>query len=343
MAKRRGNGEGSVSQRPDGRWQAQVTIGYGPDGKPKRRTFYGKSRKEAVGKMNLALHEIRTGNYIEPTKLTLGEWMEKWLNEYKKPKLRQSTWENYFTMIEAHIKTDLGGIPLTKLQTHTLQSYYNEKLASGRKDGGGGLSTRMVRYLHSLIRQALQQAVKEGLVHKNVADATEPPQIVNKQMQPLTEDSLLKFQEIAKQDHLYSAYVLAATTGLRRGELLGLCWDSVDLETGVLIVRRQLIVLKNGPVLDDTTKSKSGRRSVTLTDDAIRELKYQKTRQDQEKKWFAGEAYNDKGLVFAKEGGQPLDPQEFTKRFQRLLKKAGIPRARLHDLRYPNLNKIQTF
>ncbi len=197
----------------------------------------------------------------------------------------------------------------------------------------------MVRYLHAVIRQALQQAVKEGLLTRNVADATSPPTVKSKQMRPLTEEELLKFFEVAKDDRLFAAYVLAATTGLRRGELLGLCWDCVDLDNGVITVQRQLLVLKDGLSLEETTKSKSGRRSVSLTDDAIRELKAYRKRQAQEK-LLMGEAYRDNGLVFCKEDGTPIDPREFTKRFQRWLAKAGLPKVRLHDLRHTHASLL---
>lgn len=335
MPKRRGRGEGTIYRRPDGTWVGQVSIGYDPaTGKLKRKSFYGKTRKEVADKIAQALQQIKDGTYLEPTQTTLGEWLDKWLTTYKKGKLKPSTYESYKMLIDTHIKPALGNIPLAKLQAHMLQSFYNEKLENGRADGKkGGLSTRVVRYLHVVIRQALQQAVKEGLLIRNVADATTPPTVKNKQMRPLTEEELLKFFDAAKDDRLFAAYVVAVTTGLRRGELLGLCWDCVDLEKGIITVKRQLLALKQGLVLEETTKSKSGRRSIVLTDDAIRELKAWKKRQAQEK-LLLGEAYQDNGLVFCKEDGTPLDPNEFTKRFQRLLERVGLPKVRLHDLRH---------
>lgn len=340
MAKRRGNGEGSIYKRPDGTWVGQVSIGYDPKtGKLKRKSFYGKTRKEVADKIARAQQDVRNGIYIEPTQTTFGEWLDKWLASYKKGQLKPSTYENYEILINTHIKTALGKIPMAKLQAHVLQTFYNEKLASGRADGKGGLSTRMVRYLHAIIRQALQQAVKEGLLPRNVADATNPPTVKNKQMRPLNEDELLAFFQAAKGDRFYAAYVLAVTTGLRRGELLGLCWDCVDLENGIITVRRQLLNLTEGPYLVETTKSKSGRRSITLTDDAIRELKIYRKQQIQEK-LMMGEAYQDNGLVFCKEDGTFLRPEEFTKRFQRHLVKAGLPKIRLHDLRHTHASLL---
>lgn len=340
MPKRRGNGEGSIYRRPDGTWVGQVSVGYDPaTGKLKRKSFYGKTRKEVADKMAQALQELRKGTYVEPAQTTFGEWLDKWLTSYKKGQLKPSTYESYETMVNVHIKPALGKIPMAKLQAHMLQAFYNEKLEKGRADGKGGLSTRMVRYLHVIIRQALQQAVKEGLLPRNVADATSPPTVKNKEMRPLTQEELLAFFEAARTDRLFAAYVLAATTGLRRGELLGLCWDCVDLEQGIITVKRQLLVLKDGLTLEETTKSKSGKRSIVLTDDAIRELKAHRKRQLQEK-LLLGEAYQDNGLVFCREDGTPLDPREFTKRFQRYLKKAGLPKVRLHDLRHTHASLL---
>ncbi len=337
--RRRGDGEGSIYRRPDGRWAGQVSLGYDSKGKRLRKTFYGQTRKEVADQVTAALQKVATGTYIEPTTVTFGEWLDKWLTSYKKGQLKQSTYESYESMIETHIKPALGGVPMAKLQAHTLQSFYNDKLKNGRADGKGGLSTRMVRYCHAIIRQALQQAVKEGLLPRNVADATNPPTVQSKKMQPLTEDQLITFFGAAKDDRLFAAYVLAATTGLRRGELLGLCWDCVNLKDGAITVQRQLLALQDGPTLEETTKSKSGRRNVSLTDDATRELKAHRKRQAQEM-LLMGEAYQNNNLVFCSEDGSCLDPREFTKRFQRLLKKAGLPKVRLHDLRHTHASLL---
>jgi integrase len=198
----------------------------------------------------------------------------------------------------------------------------------------------MVRYFHAIIRQALQQAVREGILPRNVADATSPPVIRNKQMRPLTEDELLEFFEVAKEDRLFPAFVLVATTGLRRGELCGLKWDCVDLEEGVLITRRQLLTLDDGLHLEEDTKSKRGRRRITLTDDAVRELKAHRARQAEEQ-LLLGEAYQKNNLVFCKADGAKIDPREFTKRFPAYYsKKQELPRVRLHDLRHTHASLL---
>ena len=336
----RGNNEGTIVHRKDGRWMAAMTIGRDPNtGKPKRAYFYGATRKEAAEKLAKALNDVKQGTFVEPSTVTVGQWLDTWLTEYKKAQIKPSTYESYETLINVHIKPALGNVPLAKLQAPMLQNFYNEKLKLGRADGKGGLSTRVVRYFHAVVREALQQAVKNGLVIRNVADATSPPTIQSKKMRPLTEDELLAFFDAAKEDRLFAGYVLAATTGLRRGELLGLCWDCVDLEHGAITVQRELLALKDGPTLEETTKSKNGKRSVTLTDDAVKELKAYRRQQAQEKRRI-GPAYRDNGLGFCKEDGTPLRPEEFTKRFQRHLEKAGLPKVRLHDLRHTHASLL---
>ncbi len=339
--RRRGHGEGTIFQRKDGRWCSQITTGTdSKTGKPIRKTFYGKTRQEVAEKLAKSLVEVQAGTFIEPATCTLGEWLDRWMIQYKKGELKRSTYESYERLIRTHIKPILGNIPLAKLQPHMLQGFYNEKLESGRLDGKeGGLSTRMVRYFHAIIRQALQQAVREGILPRNIADATSPPVIRNKQMRPLTEDELLKFFEAAKEDRLFPAFVLVATTGLRRGELCGLKWDCVDLEEGVLITRRQLLILDDGLHLEEDTKSKRGRRRITLTDDAVRELKAHRARQAEEQ-LLLGEAYQKNSLVFCKANGTKIDPREFTKRFQRILEESGLPRVRLHDLRHTHASLL---
>lgn len=365
MAKRRGNNEGTIYKRKtcqnrdckkittgeseatlkvckhcgaglpsEGLWAAVSSTGFDPvTGKARRKTFYGQTKKEVLDKMQTTRQEMKTGGYVEPTKTTLGEWLDRWLTVYKKGQIKKSTFESYDWTINTYIKPALGNIPMARLQANTLQSFYNEKLERGRVDGAGGLSTRTVRYFHSIIRQALEQAAKEGLLPRNVADHTTPPTGKNKQMTLLTEDELFTFLETVKEDRLFAAYLLAATTGLRRGELLGLCWDSVDLERGAVTVQRQLLRLNSGISLEENTKSKSGRRNVGLTDDSIKELKAYRKRQLQEK-LLLGEAYQDGGLVFCKEDGTPIDPKVFTRRFRRILGEAGLPKVRLHDMRH---------
>jgi integrase len=337
---KRGNGEGCVRQRKDGYWTAIITIGYDDNGKPKRKTFYGKTRKEVVAKMDEAKSQLMQGTFTEASKITLGEWMVKWLEEYKKPTIRQNTFESYYDVIKTHIlPCGISRVKLQKIQACDLQSFYNDKLKNGRIDNKGGLSTRYVRYIHTLIREALEQALKENLVSRNMADATSPPTVKTKGMQILTKEQLQDFISVVREDRLATAFILDIGTGLRRGELLGLKWDCVDFKKSTIIIKRQLLSLKDGPVIEEDMKTKSSKRSIPLAENLIKELKAHKVRQAKEKLQI-GDMYNDQGLVFCQEDGSPIEPKSFTKRFQNLLKQAGLPKLRLHDLRHTHASLL---
>lgn len=179
MAKRRGNAEGSITYRKkDKRWQGVITIGYDPESKPKRQYYYGKTRKEVQEKVQKALREISDGSFTLPSKVTFGEWIDRWLTDYKKPSLKPSTWESYKILVDTHIKPAFENVQLSKLKAADLQRFYTKKLEDGRKNEKGKLSTRYVRYMHTVIREALQQAVRENLIPRNPADATSPPKVV---------------------------------------------------------------------------------------------------------------------------------------------------------------------
>lgn len=214
MPKRRGNGEGTISKRKDGRWEGKVTIEYDPaSGKTKRLTFYGRTRQEVAEKITKALAEIQQGTFVKPTGETLGEWLDTWLEQYKRPAVRPTTYDSYKYLVETHIKPALGNVQLKDLRPDHLQRFYNEKLASGRVDGQGGLSNRVVRYLHIILHAALKQALKNGLVGRNVAEAASPPSVVKKEVRVLSLDEQRKFLEAAKEERLYPAFLLALSTG----------------------------------------------------------------------------------------------------------------------------------
>lgn len=261
MSKKRADGEGTIYKskyknkkgEQKERWVGQITYGYNSKtGKLMRKSFYGKGQKEVKDKIKEALKVLEKGTFVHNSKSTFGEWLEIWLNNYSKPTVRPSTWESYKTISDVHIIPALGMIPLAKLKAADLQRFYNEKLKNGRKRDGkkhkdkNGLSTRYVRHMHSIIRKALQQAFKENMVHVNIADAAEPPTVKTKEMQPLTEEQVSMFLETAKDDRLIAAYLVALSTGVRRGELLGLKWDCVDLKEGAITIKRQLLSLTTG-------------------------------------------------------------------------------------------------
>ena len=338
MAKRRGNGEGSITKRKsDGRWQGYVTVGYDVEtGKPKKKYFYGKTRKEVQEQVNEALGKVRTGTYREPSKLTMAEWLTTWLNDYMKPSLRPTTWENYEIQVMRHILPALGHLRLSQLQTSNLQKLYNDKLSNGgRLDGKeGGLSPRSVRYIHTLIHAALEQAKKEGMITINVADAVKLPHDQKKEIQCLDTEGVKKFLTAARDTKHFPAYFLALNTGLRRGELLGLRWKDVDLKAGSITVNQGLVRTKQGLVFQEP-KTKLSNRTIGVSPQVVSTLKEHKKRQNEER-LAAGTAYNtEHDLVFCNELGEPICPRGFTRHFERVLKRAGLEgKVTFHGLRH---------
>ena len=345
--KERGNGEGTVYQRKDGTWIAQVTVGIKPNGSPNRRTFTGKSRPEVVKKMNEVLVELDKGTYIEPAKVTLEKWLTDWL-EGRKPHIAENTWNAYDTMIRIHITPELGKVKLKNLKTREIQKLLNEKFT-------GGLSPRSVKYIYQTLNAALRQAVKERVIAFNPAEHCELPRQERKEMRVLNVKELGIFFETAQETspHFVALY-LDVTTGLRRGELLGLTWDCVDLKEGIITVKQQVTISKEkGPVLTGLKTEKS-RRKIKLDTDTLGLLKFHQKRQENKQKML-GDEYQDNGLVFAMDDGKPINPRTFTKHFEGIIEKHNnkveqtgkekklpsekieamkLPKTRLHDLRH---------
>lgn len=341
MAKKRGHGEGSISQRKDGRWMGQITLGIDPaTKKAKRITFYGKTRREVQDKIREALNLKERGLLSEPSKLTLEEWLDTWLNDYKKQELKPSTWASYKGLIDNYIKPDLGKYKLNKLRTNDIQRFYNNKLENGRKTQKQndkqelkGLSTRTVKYIHTVLKAALAQAEKEGHIPGNPAAATTQPRQQKKEITPLSVEQVQHFLNSVKDNWLYPLFVTDLGTGLRRGELLGLKWADINLDDGTAMVRRSLIQINSQVILQENTKTKSSTATVKLPDTVVKELKKVKKQQAQDR-LFLGEAYQDLGFVFAWPDGRPIRPDYLYHQFKILLKTNGLPDARFHDLRH---------
>jgi len=307
---KRGNNEGTLYHRKDGKWEAKVSIGYDDEGNLKRLTKYFKTRQEGAAWLAEVQTQQNTGQFIQPNKITVGEWMERWLNMYcKLPLIKNTTFENYETVIRVHIlPSDLGNISLQTVTTADVQKFLVAKLTGGRADGKeGGLSPRMVQYLRFLIKTALKQARREGLISRNVAEDVVLPKMTSKKKKPafLTAEQVDRFLDAAEGDRLFPALQMELGTGLRRGELLALKWTDLDLEGGTVTVRRQLVILRGKAVFHDHAKTEAGERVVTLPQDVIESLRFHKRRQDNEKK-LCGETYEDHGLVFCQENGKPM-------------------------------------
>ena len=324
----RGNGEGSIYpvKGKDGKvkgYRAAYVV-YTADGM-KRRYLSGKRREDVRDKLAKALSDRSGGLVFDPGAMTVGEFLERWLKDSVRGTVRMSTYERHEGIIRTHLKPALGRIKVKNLTPTHVRGLHGEKL-------GAGLAPATVRKIHSTLHKALSQAVSDGLIPRNAA-AIKAPRPDPEEMHPLSADEASALLGAARGDRFEALYVLAITTGLRRGELLGLRWRDADLEHGVLRVGRAL-VREGGRYRLGETKTKRGHRSIRLTSQAVSALGAHRRRQLEEKIRLAG-LYEDHDLIFATQKGTPLNPENLVKRsFKPLLEWTGLPEIRFHDLRH---------
>ncbi len=320
-----------ITKRKDGRYMARYTV-HTPNG-PKRKTIYGRNYGEVEQKLAVARGDAAKGLVFDAENLTVGEYLTRWLADSVVGTVRPTTFERYEQIVRAHLKPSLGRVKLKTLSPAHVRGLYREKL--GGAEGSPALSPRTVRYVHVTLHKALKQAVMDGLIPRNPTEAVKPPQITREEMRPLSAEQVKTLFEAARTegDRLEGLYVLALTTGLRQGELLGLRWEDVDLEAGTLRVQRTLTTAKGGPVLA-APKTKGSRRTVRLSRTASEAVRGHLERQLGEIN-RAGALWRENGLIFASETGEPLSRQHVTAhRFKPLLKRTGLPEIRSHDLRH---------
>ncbi|HLI07066.1 MAG TPA: tyrosine-type recombinase/integrase [Ktedonobacteraceae bacterium] len=321
MAKQRGHGEGSIYQRSDGRWAATITL----EGR-KRKTFYGKTRKEVATKLNEAIQEQKQGILATGPQQTMEQYLTRWLEEVHRPTIRESTYLNYRRFLDNHILPALGHIYLNKLTPQLVQSFYTQKLQEGLAPGS-------VRDMHMVLHKALENAVRWRLVGRNPCDDVSPPQSVQHIAQPLTQKQAIRLLEAAREHRLGALLTVALATGMRRGELLGLQWQDIDFEDRSLQIRRSMVRLGNRGVVESQPKTSKSRRKIPLPRFVIEMLKEHRTRQ-LEARLRAGSAWEENDLVFCNGFGRFFDQGQLHVEFQKFLKDAGLPPMRFHDLRH---------
>jgi integrase len=336
--------QGSITKRltADGKARYLVRVEYPPDpvtGKRRQRAKTFGTRKEAEAELARWLTEIERGTALEPSKLTVGEYLAHWLGAYAATNVRPTTYRSYEQLIRVHLVPALGHIPLQKLSPAHLQAFYSDRLARGRADGTGGLAPRTVRYLHSIVREALAQAVRWQLVARNVADATEPPRAVRPHVQTWDTAQLRRFLTFAQDDEHYGpVWLVAVATGLRRGEVLGLRWEDVDLERGRLHIRRSLVEIGSALHIQEP-KTESSRRVLPVPAEVVAALRAHRARQA-EHRLRLGPAWQDHGLVFTTASGGPIAPRNLLRRFKALAEAAGLPPIPFHGLRHAHATAL---
>jgi integrase len=320
MPGKRGNREGSIRKRADGRWEARILF---PNGE--RASFYGKTRQDAAQRLARAVHDFEKGIVPVHENQTVSTYLTSWIEGYKQRR-RRTSYERNERTVRLHLIPGLGKISLTALTPQHIETFYTRKLAEGT-------TAFTVRMCHKVLRQALNDALRLGLVYRNVVPVVRPPRSRTREMAFYNEDQARTLLDAVKGNRLEALLVLALATGMRIGELLALTWDDVELDNGSLIVRANLVVTTVGKFREEG-KTSASRRRIALPSIAVEALRHHRAHQAKERLQL-GHAWQDLNLVFPNTIGGYYDVYNWRAGwFYPLLKRAGLPRIRPHDLRH---------
>ena len=319
MAKRRNNHEGTICRLPSGRFRAQVEING-------RRLGYTADTRQACSIWLRNVYQQSEQNDISPVdNRNYSQFLEDWLVSIKSS-LRNTTWTQYQRYVITQIIPDLGNIPLKELRPGKIQTFYNTKIKAG-------IGARTIQVMHVVIHSSLSQAIKLGLLEKNPDEATTPPKVIYREMSFYDEAQVARLLIAAKGDRNEALYYIALYTGMRQAELLGLRWSDVDWQRKTIRVQRQLRRDFRLGELFTSPKSKAGNRTILLGSNGIAKLQEHWQLQYQERV-FAGDRWQDYGLIFPSSIGTPMDHSNLVKNFKRVIASAGLPVIRFHDLRH---------
>ncbi|WP_327136052.1 site-specific integrase (plasmid) [Streptomyces sp. NBC_01343] len=347
--KARANGEGTIYQRNDGRWEAAGYV-LAADGSRKRVRVYGTTRREAADKLTEKIADSNRGLPVASADSTVGDYLTYWLNGVAVHRLRENTHTRYATCVRLHLTPGLGAKKIARLTAKDVRTFLDRlrstcQCCTQNLDAGPKrccaigeccqkhLSPSTVTYVHSVLKSALEHAVREDDLPRNVARNVKTITPRPRRFRPLTTAEARRFLDAARADRLHTLYELALRTGLRKGELLGLQWEDLDLTTGTATIRRSLQRTRTGGLAHLPTKTRASDRRIALPDECIHSLKGHKDRQDKDRE-TAGPDWKGTGLVFTTPTGGPLDPANLTRRFRGFLDRAGLRHIRFHDLRH---------
>jgi integrase len=297
-----------------------------------------QTQKAAQAELNKILRSIDDGTYVELSKQTVSEYLERWLNTVK-PNLAAKTFERYKQLVDVNINPKLGPLKLIKLQPFQLAEFYTWSSTAGNRRTGKGLSTRTVLHVHRLLRKALQQAVVWQLRPTNPADAVEAPRPAEKEMQPIDEEQAASLIESAKNTEMYIPILMGLCTGMRRGELLAVRWSDLDFENARLTVNQSLAQTREGGLFFKSPKNKSSRRTIALPDVLMSALIDHRADEHKIKSLF-GADYPNFDLVLALPNGMPWAPDRFTDAYCAFARRVGAQEFRFHDLRHTHASEL---
>lgn len=318
MARKRAQNEGSIYKRKNGLWSAQISV------QGRRVSKYFKTQREGLDWLQHIRMQVQAGLTFSGAQMTLKIYLEQWLGSIR-ASVRPNTLKQYTQVAHQHIFPWLGEIKLKDLRPDQIQTLYNEKQ-------DGGMSPRMVLMIHAVLHRSLGQALKQGVILRNPAQAVNRPKFRRKEMRTLSDIQARSFLSYADGDRFKYLYWLAIATGLRQGELLGLKWSDLDWNNRMLRVQRQ-VQRQPGGLKFTEPKSAAGRRVIVLGVATLEIMRKQQELQDLERK-VAGDAWKENDLIFPSPIGTPMDGSNLYHRFKELLKVAGLPDIRFHDLRH---------
>lgn len=343
MAKKRGNGEGTIfKDKSRDRWVGQYSI-YTLEG-TKRKSVYGASRAEVRDKLAKILNDINKGGIIDDSKIILQDWITVWIEDYKKISLKRTSIDNYNRYFNAHIKGSvLGKTQLKKLTSTQIQKFINEKSTSGKVDGSGGLRRASVKHIFNVIYGAMEQAVKINIITQNPCQAVTLPKNDKQEILYFSPDEVNKFLETVRKTKYYTLYTLEIITGLRLGEIVALRWENVDLDEKKIEIKLNAAIVSkqeqkdegvlHSEVILQTPKTKKSVRTLYIEEPLVSMLK--NLRKEQLKKHMeCGEAFENSGFVFTNDYGIMIHPRTVQDHFKRAIKKAGLPNLHFHSLRH---------
>ena len=312
-------------------WEARYTAGYDPrTGKQVQRSITGKTQKEVVQKLRQVTAEIDQRAYQEPCKLTVGQWLDIWAQDYL-TNLKPRTLNSYQSAIRNHLKPAFENIKLEDLPPHMVQRYFNSLQQTGK--GKKPLAPKSIHNLHGVLHKAMQQAVELGYLRRNPAALCKLPRMTRAEIKPLDDEAIRRFLTAIKGHPFEAIYLVTIFTGMRQGEVLGLSWDSIDFEKGTVYIRQQLQRNRSTGQYELITPKHDKCRLITPASTVMATLREQSRRQAA---WrlAVGEAWENTGLVFTDPLGHNLSSQTVYLHFKKLVEKAGCPKARFHDLRH---------
>ena len=328
MGKRRPSGDGMVRKRDDGRWEGRIVVGHKANGDPIFRHVYAKTQKALTEKLHQSIECYQDVELTEDSRMTLSEWLDRWLTEYKDGTIRPGTLENYRNYIENYIKPQLGGKQVSLITTQDVQRMYRRLKSGGRvredAEGSKRLSDSTVRHIHTMLHGAMKAAVQAHIIPKNPTENATVPKSNYKPMQVLSEQELDTFLQAVQKDDIWRDFFYTELmTGLRRGEICALMWRDFDAKAGTLGISRTLHSKGQGIYALGDTKTSQGNRTIILPESVAALLRARKKASISQ--WIFPQPASPE---------LPMNPGTAYRRLKTLLEEAGLPSIRFHDLRH---------